>query len=151
MADFLFKNLSVKLLPGEGREPQGDRDICIDSATCDDDHTCFDKNTIGVPEAACGFCTFCTYQTCGVPSTDQIVLKASDEGGDAMEGALDAYSRRLQKAQLQIDKHKQILRSGGKPVSIDEIELLRARLVEAVAELDAHRAKLDAGKESETE
>jgi hypothetical protein len=151
MADFLFKNLSVKLLPGEGREPQGDRDICIDSATCDDDHTCFDLNTIGTIGADCTFCTVCTYQTCGEPNTNQIVLEASDEGADAMEGALDAYSRRLQKAQLQIDKHRQILRSGGKPVSTDEIELLRARLVEAVAELDAHRAKLDADKESETE
>jgi hypothetical protein len=151
MADFLFKNLSVKLLPGGGREPQGDRDICIDSATCDDDHTCFDKNTIGVPDAACGFCTFCTYQTCGVPSTDQIVLKASDAGAEAMEGALDDYSRRLQKAQVQIDKHKLLLRSGGKPVAIDEIELLRARLVEAVAELDDHRAKLDTDKESRPE
>jgi len=151
MADFLFKNLSVKLLPGERREPQGDRDICIDSATCDDDHTCFDKNTIGNPDAGCGFCTFCTYQTCGVPSTDQIVLKASDEGADAMEEALDDYSRRLQKAQLQIDKHKEIVRSGGKPVSIDEIELLRERLLEAVAELDTHRANLDADGESKPE
>jgi hypothetical protein len=142
--EFTFRNLSVKLLPREGGQAQGDRDICIDSATCDDDHTCFDKNTIGVPDAGCGFCTFCTYQTCGVPSTDQIVLEAADEGAAAMERALDDYSRRLQKAQQQIDKHKQILRSGGKPVSPGEIELLRARLVEAVAELDAHRATLDA-------
>jgi len=151
VADFLFKNLSVKLLPGDRREPQGDRDICIDSATCDDDHTCFDKNTLGNPDAGCGFCTFCTYQTCGVPSTDQIVLKESDEGDDSMVEALDAYSRRLQKAQQQINNHKQILRSGGKPVSIDEISLLRARLVEAVAELDVHRAKLDADRKSKAE
>jgi len=137
MADFLFKNLSVKLLAAEGDEL-----VCIAGDTaCDNvNHTCFDRSTCGGPNAsACGFCTFCTFQTCGTRTTDQVVI-ARDAG--QLRDELAAHKRRLHAAITEIERQEKALEERSKPRTLEELDALRASLTDAIAELDEQRARL---------
>ena len=138
MAEFLFKNLSVRLLPGDGDGAlAADESVCIASPTnCDVDHTCFELST---GSDGCGDCTLCTVATCGEPNTHQVLLKA-DPG--EMEAELGRYQERLERGVEELQRRREFLRAGAKPLTLAGVDELRAIFVDAVAELDACREKL---------
>jgi hypothetical protein len=135
MADFVFKNLSVKLLPA-GDDASPDCEPCTDLCT-----GCTALNT------DCGDCTNCTDATCQVCTCgfDTDVLIVSEPEFDAAEerdlrSELAAHRTHLRLAVAQIEQLQR------KPQSVEEIDNLKSKLQETMAELDERRAELEADK-----
>lgn len=135
MGDFLFKNLSVRLLPAD------DLDTCLRGSFCDPWHTCFDRMS-GPGGAGCGFCTFCTYQTCGDKFTNDVVVPADKS---RLREELAAHKARLQAVIEDIERREKALEDDAKPKSIEELDALRASLTDAIAELDEQRGRMQPG------
>jgi hypothetical protein len=134
VGDFLFRNLSVRLLP-QGDAAADDRDVCVAGSTvCDQNHTCFDLDTCGPLSA-----DTCTIQTCGDPLTNQVLLP---EDPGQMRVELQRHIERLSLAQANLQQRAKRLDELTRPRTIEELDRLRAGLVDAIAELDEQRARL---------
>jgi hypothetical protein len=176
MGEFMFKNLSVKLLPVEGERP-GDCGDCTDCTRCTAPTACGNCTNCtectnctictGVTDCGrctnctncsgttdCGSCTHCTDPTCGVCTcaggTDvPIVSEPFDVGrrGGDLRAELAAHKERLRRVIARVEEEERKLEERSRPQSIEQIDELKARFVEAIAELDEQRAQLEAGGE----
>jgi len=188
MGDFVFKNLSVKLLPAEGDAPQGDADrgecaCCSYVVGCGDTGGCGCTRTVtcgectGTPTCrgctnspctqgeTCGACTQgCTECTdnptnctdCGACSCSGTIDIVSEPEFDVrrvgdVRSELAAHKERLRQAISQVEDEERKLETRGKPQSIEEIDQLRSHFLDAIAELDEQRGKLESGEEPRPE
>jgi hypothetical protein len=175
MGDFVFKNLSVKLLPAEGEVP-GDEcgacTKCTDATFCANCTHCTECTDCTICSAVtdcgnctnctvcsgttdCGECTHCTAPTCGVctcaANTDVPIASEPFDvarGGD-LRSELAAHKQRLRQAIALVEEEERKLEERGKPRSIEEIDMLKAHFLEAIAELEEQRAKLEADADPE--
>lgn len=159
MADFVFKNLSVKLLPADaGADAVRSFEACTEPPECG---ICTEVTCVGCSDPSdvcgnctqctgttdpCGACTMCTELTCQVCTcaahTEIPIASAPEDFGLADAGD----------ARAELAAHKAHLRNSlahvaqaeRKPQSLEEADELRARLQEALAELEERRAVLEA-------
>jgi hypothetical protein len=141
MSEFVFKNLSVRVMPAGDEALEG----CADPQTfvmCDANHTC--PGDLGIPTNPppdCGFCTNCTHDTCGDRFTNQVTIKASPE-------EILAEVRLHKDALLAVvenlhDRERRLLGTS-MPETLEEADRLRAAMVTALEELDTYRNGLTA-------
>lgn len=162
MSDFVFKNLSLKLLPEEGVARQADCKCCSFVVGCGN---CTDV-TCGPCTNTCTNCTNCTHgPTCGACTnsathdpcggctcdqfTNPIITKPDANQmpiGD-IRAELAAHKERLRQGLAQVEEQELELEARGKPRSLEEIDQLKSHLLEAIAELDEQRAQMESGKE----
>jgi hypothetical protein len=155
MADFVFKNLAVKLLPADaGDDALRAFEACTEPPECG---TCTEITCQGCtsPSDQCGACTDCTGVTepCGsctvvtevechvctcIQHTEVPIVSAPDEFGDPgdVRAELEAHKAHLR------DSLAQTARAERRPQSLAEVDELRAQLEQALAELEERRAVL---------
>lgn len=141
MGEFLFKNLSVKLLASD--EEAGDE--CGECTNC----------TACSGTTDCTQCTFCTdNMTCLVCTcaghTDVLIASAPDDTAGTVisfREELASHKNRLRQAIAEIEEQERGQPAYDEPSSIEEIDELKARLSEAIAELDERREQMDADRE----
>ena len=159
MADFVFKNLSVKLLPAVD-EPSRRAEACTavyecgncTEVTCGD---CTDVSCGTCTEVSCGTCTEVTCGTCTnvtnmtvcdsctcnvqtqVPILSVVEADAKEKGDMRAELAAHKASLRLAIAQVEHAERR--------PQSVEEVDELKSHLQEALAELEQRRAELETG------
>ena len=152
MSEFMFRNLSVKLFPVEGEA----RRACEDQATLVEQCTpCTNLCTGTVPPA-------CEHQGCTREPSIPIAVGPKCDGPGTSPGYVDTVTSlilpagdvRTQlavlKASLQrnlavVEARERDLETVAKPTSIEGIDRLKAQLLDAVAELDEQRARMQGG------
>jgi hypothetical protein len=141
MSEFVFKNLSVKVISGdeEGLE------LCADPKTfvmCDASHTCPGEAGIPTnPPPDCGWCTNCTHQTCGDRFTNQVTIKASPE---EILAEVRLHKDALLAVVENLHERERRLMGASMPKTLEQADRLRTEIVTALEELDEYRAKLTA-------
>lgn len=147
MSEFMFRNLSIKLFPVEGEEPGA----CADRTTCVPcTHLC--TGTIPVCDQACTqvpSIPIAVGPECRGPGTSPEFIDTHGHlilpAGDARTELL-ALKENLQRRLALVEVGEQRLAAAAKPTSVEEIDRLKAHLLDAVAELDEQRARMQAGE-----
>jgi hypothetical protein len=139
MAEFLFKNLSVKLLASD-EQPVDECGECTNCTGCSGTTDC----------TQCTFCTdnmSCMVCTCA-GGTDVLIASKPDLTGTVIgfRDQLALYKDRLRKAIAEIEEQERNYTAYDEPSSIEEIDELKDRLSGAIAELDQRRAQMDADR-----
>jgi len=165
MADFVFKNLSVKLLPA-GDEPSRRAEVCTEVPECGrctevtcgtcsvvTCGTCTEVTCGTCTEVTCGVCTetpsvaACDVCTCAVqtkiPIVSEVEFAAKQEGDVRAE--LAAHKAHLRMAIAQVEHAER------RPQSVAEVDELKSRLQETLAELEQRRAELETGADPKPE
>jgi hypothetical protein len=142
MSEFLFKNLSVRLSAAADDDAV---EVCADSKSfvmCGELHTCGgDPPTQPPPD--CGWCTTCTYQTCGDEFTHDVVLPASPE---TLLAEVRLHKQQLLRVIDHLDERERQIMSSRMPSTVEETDRVRAVIVDALEHLDEHRASLTEDK-----
>jgi hypothetical protein len=139
VADFVFKNLSVKLMPDDSVEDSTIPPFEHDCHPCTNDCTgCTAFNT------CCGDCTNCSEVTCQLctcgTGTDILIVSEpefDEKQARDVRSELAAHHTHLRLALAQVELAQR------QPQSIGEIDELKSRMQEAMAELDERRATLE--------
>jgi hypothetical protein len=181
MSEFMFKNLSVKLMPAEG---EAVKEQCASGPACG-------LNCSNVPSVAA--CTLncsnvpsipaCTLNCSNVPSAPACTLNCSQAysvdlypwwtcnctspvtyvicGGFSNDQLnprnatvdpateLAALKEQLRQVGSAIQAAEQRITPAGRPRTVEEIDQVKSRLLEAVAELDDQRAQMEGGGPAE--
>ena len=136
MSEFLFKNLSVKLLASDEKVV----DECGECTNC----------TACSGTTDCTQCTFCTDNmsclVCTCAGHTDIPIMSGPDGSEGtiveFREGLAFYKERLRKAIAEIEEQERNVARYAEPTSVEEIDELRDRLSGAIAELDQRRAEM---------
>ena len=140
MGEFLFKNLSVKLLAND-EEAADECGECTNCTACSGTTDC----------TQCTFCTdnmTCLVCTCA-GSTDILIASAPDDTAGTVisfREELATYKDRLRKAIAEIEEQERAQSAYDEPSTVEEIDELKARLSDAIAELDQRREQMNSDR-----
>lgn len=140
MNEFVFKNLSVKLFPGDG-SPDEQCGVCTQACTefCSDGFTC---ESGGCPTFL-GSNELSLLPKCPGGGTETLM----DPGvidvlpAEQYRAELAALKDNLRRTAASVEVRERAV--AALPDDIDEVDRLRAQLVAALAQLDEQRARLE--------